>query len=633
MRLTLPVLLDYLDQRLDPAAAGEVEARLQRDPAAQALLQRAKLALEQNQRRAAGTSPTPATWMAFVLRAAPTLLLLAALCAVIFFGTWWFDAAWSSPPEDAPPNLHPVARSATELGTGAEAIPLSPPVPASGDAPVKLASGARSPDPLASSSGSSKPMTSASPNGPAASQASAADRSGAGTVPPARPSAQQAGVGANAGRRASEIAQRPTPRLTGVRRVDPSLNTTPDGPAPRDPAVRPASLESPPIAAAPTGNAPFVCGSAEFAEPDDVLVRYDSEARLWKLVPRGDRISVGKLLLAPPVGRATIVMLDGLSVDLQPETLVEFEAPAPGEPPTIRVWFGRIRLSAPQDDRRLNVAAGSWKASLVFPRGGAVASVEVRPFTRPGVDPKAGAEERAIEVRVAREAVLMGGEPQAALHVAPARIVVAPHPGDSPNAAGANATAPGWTTAREPLSVEDQRVLTILRERASGDASLLSALGVLVHDRNPAVRHTATHWLACLGDFGPLVDELGAEDLLVLWRDESVAALAHAVARGPLWAKRVEHALLVERGPQGRELFRMLWGYSPEQLREGASLQLVERLDHHELDVRVLAFWNLQTLTGVGLHYRPELPALQRKPLIDRWKERVALEQLTPAVR
>ena len=60
----------------------------------------------------------------------------------------------------------------------------------------------------------------------------------------------------------------------------------------------------------------------------------------------------------------------------------------------------------------------------------------------------------------------------------------------------------------------------------------------------------------------------------------------------------------------------MLWRYSPDQLREGAALQLVERLDHHELDVRVLAFWNLQTLTGVGLHYRPELPALQRRPRV-----------------
>ena len=49
----------------------------------------------------------------------------------------------------------------------------------------------------------------------------------------------------------------------------------------------------------------------------------------------------------------------------------------------------------------------------------------------------------------------------------------------------------------------------------------------------------------------------------------------------------------------GLELYRMLWGYSAEDVADGVMNKLVEYLNNDEwLDFRVLAFQNLHDITG-----------------------------------
>jgi hypothetical protein len=72
-----------------------------------------------------------------------------------------------------------------------------------------------------------------------------------------------------------------------------------------------------------------------------------------------------------------------------------------------------------------------------------------------------------------------------------------------------------------------------------------------------------------------------------------------------------------------RAIYRLLWGYSPEQLARGEADQLVKYLESSELDVRVLAFDNLRRITGVMLLYRPERKADQNRGSITKWKEKL----------
>src|SRR4029077_3589185 len=68
-----------------------------------------------------------------------------------------------------------------------------------------------------------------------------------------------------------------------------------------------------------------------------------------------------------------------------------------------------------------------------------------------------------------------------------------------------------------------------------------------------------------------------------------------------------------QRGKDGGELYRMLWGYSKENLADGAAAKLVEYLDHDNMDFRVLAFHNLHQVVGATFNYRPEQTAARNQ--------------------
>jgi len=78
------------------------------------------------------------------------------------------------------------------------------------------------------------------------------------------------------------------------------------------------------------------------------------------------------------------------------------------------------------------------------------------------------------------------------------------------------------------------------------------------------------------------------------------------------------------RPAEAKDLYRLLWGYSQEQLERGGAAQLVKFLEHEQMDVRVLAYANLLAITGAGELYRPERLPAQQRAAIQNWKERQA---------
>jgi hypothetical protein len=78
-----------------------------------------------------------------------------------------------------------------------------------------------------------------------------------------------------------------------------------------------------------------------------------------------------------------------------------------------------------------------------------------------------------------------------------------------------------------------------------------------------------------------------------------------------------------ERGKDGDDLYRLLWGYSKDQLQSGAAPTLVDDLDNDNLDFRVLSFYNLQKLVGKTFDYRPEASAANRAQPVRRWRDQL----------
>jgi hypothetical protein len=67
----------------------------------------------------------------------------------------------------------------------------------------------------------------------------------------------------------------------------------------------------------------------------------------------------------------------------------------------------------------------------------------------------------------------------------------------------------------------------------------------------------------------------------------------------------------------------LLFGFSPQQLAEGAAETLVQMLDHPSMCVRILAFENLRRITGMTLLYRPNAPDESRKSSVRGWQDRL----------
>jgi hypothetical protein len=114
---------------------------------------------------------------------------------------------------------------------------------------------------------------------------------------------------------------------------------------------------------------------------------------------------------------------------------------------------------------------------------------------------------------------------------------------------------------------------------------------------------------------------LNDADYRHLWTPE-VDSLRTAIARSPQSAKSLRLAFVSARGRElGGQLYRLLWGFMGPQLEDGAANQLINWLDapDDQLDFRVLSFWNLHHITGLGLFYQPADPPQQRRASIHRW--------------
>ena len=155
-------------------------------------------------------------------------------------------------------------------------------------------------------------------------------------------------------------------------------------------------------------------------------------------------------------------------------------------------------------------------------------------------------------------------------------------------------------------------------------------------DRRVDVRALAARSLAALDQFDPLVKELSDARQYSFWGAE-VESLRAAINRSPDTAAKVRDSLERLRAKENQTLFRLLWGYSPQQLavstvkekdgtpRDGAARELLTWLENPEMDVRVLAIDNLRLITGAQLGYRPEKsPDVPTNRLpISKWRDRL----------
>ena len=188
---------------------------------------------------------------------------------------------------------------------------------------------------------------------------------------------------------------------------------------------------------------------------------------------------------------------------------------------------------------------------------------------------------------------------------------------------------PKWITA-EPIRFLDRKASAAIAQALKTDRPARVGLLELATSRpQKEVKWLALRCLGCVGQFRDMVAALNEPVHKLDWADYYIDELRAAVGRDVETAAAVRLALEQQYPQQAATLYRMLWGYSNQDLEAGEDAKLVQGLkDEETLAVRVLAIWNLKDITGLGQLYQPEQTAAKRQMATRRWEERLAAKEI-----
>lgn len=358
----------------------------------------------------------------------------------------------------------------------------------------------------------------------------------------------------------------------------------------------------------------------------EVLVRLPGKKA--RRVPARGTVYAGETLIALPAYRPSVVLASGITVQLYGGAQAGFTALDADGVPEIRLDWGRlVMLSAARPAMKVRLRAGKQVGVITFGQEDAVLAVEVSHKPPDGSDPETEAVPALVDLYVASGEVAWQGEKgrqQAIRGKAHWPL------GRGDPAAGKKAEElPVWIEANDSTPME-RRAAAAVDDYLHLEKPVVPALVELLAHRLEENSILAIQSLALLGQFEPLVPLLNDPTRRRLDNND-IVSLRAAVVRGPETAAQVRKAFEAVRGQKhGDELYRMLWGYSPEQLEEGAAAQLIEWLSHEELDYRVLSFWNLHHITGFGYLYKPEATEIKRRTPVQRWRQKLEAGLIVP---
>lgn len=565
--------------------------------------------------------------------------------------------AGTSPANPPPPGSPPAAPSSGTLAGGDSANasvpaagstpPLPPPLPPPLSAPLPAA-GANTAAPGAEPN-SAGPAPSSPPPGPGPvigpAPANAIVSGPAASGPIAPPGAGPAGPGAPVpGGAPPGNAPPGGPPSAG----DAGIGNTPPGPPPTGlNGAAPGGLRGNPKAMAKPAASfgPLSERLGRMISEQELLLRLPAGQTEWQRVSPGTTLGLKDRLLALPTFRPMITLTTGVSVQLMPETMIELDGYDPTGIPIVGVEYGRVvTMTAGKPDVKLKLILGDTAGTLTFFDPDAAAAIEVRHMLRTGIDPQTGPSRLlvalwatagqidwtgALGAAGASPSVAAGNGPLEVQNVgkltAPSRIILA---GSSNDLSGTSRELPRWLT-NEPVSSFEANASLAVKEALTSGASVTVGLKELIEHRRAENRSLAARSMALIDEFDPFSALLNDPDQRFVWPVE-IESLQAALGRGPATAGKVRAMFEKERGKDGDELYRMLWGYTKDQLQSGAAQALVDSLENDNLDYRVLSFYNLQKLVGKTHDYRPDAAPANRGQAARRWREDLKAGLIVP---
>jgi hypothetical protein len=400
--------------------------------------------------------------------------------------------------------------------------------------------------------------------------------------------------------------------------AEPAAEPTEEAPvASAEPRTTPRARRSPTAAAEPA-EAPLDVG--RYTSDTQLLAAMDEETGLcYAKAPRAVLVA-GEQLVALGPYRPQVALPSGVQVTFAGESAMRMGRPAESGASHMAVDWGRfivVTVGAAGAQIDLNLAGVPGLLTLVD--ADSSVAVRVGRWLPPGTDPEEVGSYPVVEIFSTHGRVTWHeqGEEKVTIPVNHVYVYI----GDEIPETLGPFQPPEWLDSRSVAPIDRQASL-VLEAMLPPDKPLNLSLQEAMQDRRVEVRALAARCLAFLGDFEPALRELADSRQYSFW-GSAVESLRQAVAAGPPSAAAVRETIDRVRPAVARDLYRMTWGYSDEQLERSAAAQLVKLLESDQMDVRVLAFHNLQTITGAQEFYRAERPPQAQRAALQNWKQRL----------
>jgi hypothetical protein len=350
------------------------------------------------------------------------------------------------------------------------------------------------------------------------------------------------------------------------------------------------------------------------------LWRLDPADGQWRPLAAGEALSAGNRLAGWPLSRPQLELGSGLTVELVGGARLALAPPPTAGLPGLELEEGRLvaRFLGPAG-QTLELQSGAVALAVSAP-GPAALALETACAAKTD---RASTDElvRSFQLHVLEGSLEWRvGTASPTTTAAPAVIRVL---SDGTASAEPSAAAPSWVLPR-PASASDERASAELRSSLESGQTATTALRKLALSKQPAVRRAAIEGLTALDEFAPAAAALADPGEKVFW-PTAAALLQSGIARGQESGQRVRTALRqAYASATADELYRLLCGATLKELETGLARQLAADLDHEELAVRVLAFWNLRQLSRATYGYQPEQTAAKRRQAVQRWQKQLA---------
>lgn len=456
-----------------------------------------------------------------------------------------------------------------------------------------------------------------------------AESSAATTADAATPSSPSAVV-------AAATPETPDSLLATPPAPDSATSSTTSSASPPNLATSIAAAESPtapatasPIVAAPLATPASPPADAPPRQPMDVG-RFLSDGQLLATLNVGDGfwypkqaqeiLVAGERLVVLPPFRPQIALPSAVTLTFAGEGAMQMDEPSDNPVPRVLVDYGRfVAATAGKPGAQVELDLAGVRGVLTLADADSVVAIKVLRWLPMGSDPEATDRLPVVEMYNANGRVSWQRAEQPSIDI-PTRHVHVSYGNEPPQTHGPF-LPPDWMDSRNVRPIDRDAGLALMRT-LNPERPLNLTLQEMMKDRRVEMRALAARSLAALDDFEPALRELADPNQYSFWSGQ-FDALRQALMRSSESAGKLREAIALLRPTYAKDIYRILWGYSEEQLEKGGAADLVRFLDNDQVDVRVLAHLSLVAITGARESYRPERSPSSMKTAIQSWRDRL----------